>query len=145
MNAEKMQGASKASAENGSTVSPMVMKAAIHVANALSYPWESMPAKEREELVSVITNALTECGALECLEALKKLLRRDQRNTCQHESTHRGGFLWEICDDCGAKWADDEGGKPGWIDPPEWTAAESAIAKARDVSSAGVVYGSAPE
>lgn len=32
--------------------------------------------------------------------------------TCLHENTHRGGVLWEICDDCGMKWADDEGGKP---------------------------------
>lgn len=29
---------------------------------------------------------------------------------CLHESRHRGGVIWEICDDCGAKWTDDEGG-----------------------------------
>ena len=40
------------------------------------------------------------------------LLREIERQTCTHEETHRGGFLWEICDSCGAKWADDEGGKP---------------------------------
>ena len=34
------------------------------------------------------------------------------KETCLHESTHRGGVIWEICDHCGAKWADDEGGKP---------------------------------
>ena len=34
-------------------------------------------------------------------------------NTCLHEDTHRGGVIWEICSSCGAKWADDEGGKPG--------------------------------
>lgn len=42
----------------------------------------------------------------------KDLLREIERQTCAHEETHRGGFLWEICDSCGAKWADDEGGKP---------------------------------
>ena len=42
----------------------------------------------------------------------KDLLREIERQTCAHEETHRGGFLWEICDACGAKWADDEGGKP---------------------------------
>lgn len=60
-------------------------------------------------------------------KALKALLDRDERNTCQHENTHRGGFLWEICDDCGAKWADDEGGKPQWDDPAEWVEARTIL------------------
>ncbi len=64
------------------------------------------------------------------LEALKALLARDQRNTCTHEETHRGGVIWEICDRCDAKWADDEGGRPKWNDPPEWNAARAAIKKA---------------
>jgi hypothetical protein len=34
------------------------------------------------------------------------------QNTCLHEETYRGGSIWEICSMCGAKWADDEGGKP---------------------------------
>jgi hypothetical protein len=67
----------------------------------------------------------------ELVEALEKLLFRDEKNTCTHEETHRGGFIWEICDHCGAKWADDEGGKPEWIDPPEWEKARKAIAKAK--------------
>ena len=61
-------------------------------------------------------------------KALKKLLDHSERNTCQHEETHRGGFLWEICDGCGAKWADDMGGKTEWKDPPEWVAARAALA-----------------
>ena len=61
-------------------------------------------------------------------EALKNLLDRDERNTCQHEETHRSGFLWEICDVCGAKWADDMGGKTEWKDPLEWVAARAALA-----------------
>jgi hypothetical protein len=61
-------------------------------------------------------------------EALAALLNRDQRNTCQHENTHRGGVLWTICDDCDAKWADDRGGMPEWKDPPEWEGADRAIA-----------------
>ena len=60
-------------------------------------------------------------------EALKRLLDHGERNTCQHEETHRGGFLWEICDGCGAKWADDMGGKTEWKDPPEWVAARAAL------------------
>lgn len=40
------------------------------------------------------------------------LVEHIESNTCLHESTHRGGVIWEICDDCGAQWADDRGGKP---------------------------------
>ena len=66
----------------------------------------------------------------ELLEALKDFLNRDEKNTCQHETTHRGGAIWEICDDCGSQWADDRGGKPKWKDPQEWVKARTAIAKA---------------
>jgi len=60
-------------------------------------------------------------------EALKGLLDYSERYTCQHEETHRGGFLWEICDVCGDKWADDMGGKTEWKDPREWLAARAAL------------------
>ena len=66
----------------------------------------------------------------ELLEALKGMLQRDERNTCQHENVRRGGVIWTICEDCGFKWADDEGGMPEWRDPKEWIAAREAIAKA---------------
>jgi hypothetical protein len=42
--------------------------------------------------------------------ALRALLDHVDRETCLHEETHRGGYLWTICDHCGRKWADDEGG-----------------------------------
>ena len=60
-------------------------------------------------------------------DALKGLLDYSERYTCKHEETHRGGFLWEICDVCGDKWADDMGGKTEWRDPPEWVAARAAL------------------
>ena len=66
---------------------------------------------------------------VEAGEALDRLLRRDEINTCQHDETHRGGVLWEICDSCGAKWAEDEGGKPEWKDPQEWIDARDIISK----------------
>lgn len=59
--------------------------------------------------------------------ALQDLLRRDEINTCQHNETYRGGAIWEICHSCGAKWADDQGGRPEWVDPPEWVAARAAL------------------
>jgi len=72
------------------------------------------------------------------LDALVAVLTRDERNTCQHESTHRGGTIWEICDDCGAKWADDMGGRPKWKDPSEWGAANAVIAELRAALAAPV-------
>jgi hypothetical protein len=71
----------------------------------------------------------TEAEALR--KALRRLLMRDERNTCQHEETSRGGVIWEICDACGASWADDRGGKPAWADPPEWIEARSALKEAQ--------------
>lgn len=68
----------------------------------------------------------------ELLDALKGMMQRDERNTCQHENVRRGGVIWTICEDCGSKWADDEGGMPEWRDPKEWIAARAAIAKAED-------------
>jgi hypothetical protein len=64
----------------------------------------------------------------ELAAALLALLIRDTQNTCPHENTHRAGAQWEICDDCGTRWADDMGGKPAWEDPQEWVAARAAIA-----------------
>ena len=60
-------------------------------------------------------------------DALKNLLSYAERNECQHESTHRGGTIWTICDDCGAKWADDEGGFKPYCEPVEITAARQAL------------------
>lgn len=36
-------------------------------------------------------------------DALRSVLKRDQRNTCQHDETRRGGAIWEICCLCGQK------------------------------------------
>ena len=46
------------------------------------------------------------------LSVLEAVAEYAARNTCLHEETYRGGAIWEICSQCGAKWADDEGGKP---------------------------------
>lgn len=60
-------------------------------------------------------------------EALKALCHFVDRNTCRHDETRRGGAIWEICDQCGAKWADDEGGKPAFILPSSLTQAYAAL------------------
>ncbi|MNY39932.1 hypothetical protein D3C86_1746430 [compost metagenome] len=46
------------------------------------------------------------------IQLIQSLLSHIERNTCEHEETYRGGAIWEICRMCGAKWADDEGGRP---------------------------------
>ena len=45
-------------------------------------------------------------------QIIEALLDYIDQNTCMHLNTHRGGTIWEICDDCHEKWADDRGGKP---------------------------------
>lgn len=61
-----------------------------------------------------MTNQLTESQAREraLRDSLTKLVSYSSAQVCLHETTHRGGAIWEICEDCGAKWADDEGGMP---------------------------------
>ncbi len=50
-------------------------------------------------------------------QLIRDLISEIDRNICRHEDTHRGGFLWTICDACGRKWADDEGGMPEYKEP----------------------------
>ena len=69
------------------------------------------------------------------IEAAEALLKRDERNTCQHENTIRGGTLWTLCQDCGRKWADDEGGFPGFQEPPEWEALREAVSGLREAQA----------
>jgi len=48
---------------------------------------------------------------------MQALIAHIDRETCTHEETHRGGAIWTICDGCGAKWADDEGGYKPYEEP----------------------------
>ena len=59
--------------------------------------------------------------------ALQALLARDEKQTCQHEETRRGGIIWTICNACGRSWADDQGGFTPFVEPPEWTQAYAAL------------------
>ena len=90
------------------------------IQRAMGTKAEPEKSDNREE---IITNLI---------DALKGVLRRDEINTCCHEETYRGGAIWEICNMCGEKWADDKGGKPEWQDPPEWDKAYTAIKNARN-------------
>lgn len=61
---------------------------------------------------------------------LQDLLDHVDETTCTHESTHRGGAIWTICDNCDAKWADDRGGFKPHEDAP-------AVARARAMLASG--------
>lgn len=74
--------------------------------------------------------------ARETLRALKALHRWADSQVCRHEETHRAGLIWEICDQCGARWADDQGGKPRFELPDCIVDAEFAIAAAEKEQSA---------
>lgn len=60
-------------------------------------------------------------------ELIRQLVEHIEQNTCQHEETHRGGAIWEICDGCNAQWADDRGGKPKFAWAPIVLAARARL------------------
>jgi len=61
-------------------------------------------------------------------QALLAIANQAEGNFCQHENTKRGGIIWTICEDCGQKWADDQGGfKP--YEPPAFVVALRALAE----------------
>jgi hypothetical protein len=67
-------------------------------------------------------------GRVEMLrEALTGLRDYALKSVCYHDETHRAGAIWEICDLCGKKWADDEGGKPEFKEPKEISKANAAL------------------
>ena len=61
--------------------------------------------------------------------ALADLLKYAEGNECQHESTHRGGAIWTICDDCGRKWSDDRDPFTPYQEPKAIEAARAALAQ----------------
>lgn len=65
--------------------------------------------------------------------ALAGLLRYVDSITCTHESTHRSGAIWTICDDCEMKRADDRGGFKPYKDAPEVRKARAALSSQPEV------------
>jgi len=63
----------------------------------------------------------------EGVPAIRAALDYAGRNICAHEDTERGGFIWTICQQCGAKWADDQGGFEPSIWPEILDAAMDAL------------------
>ncbi len=61
---------------------------------------------------------------------MRNLISEHDKNVCPHEETHRGGLLWTICDQCGKRWADDQGGFKAYEEPAAVTAAWAILAQA---------------
>ena len=88
--------------------------------------WALLMNADIEQLREQLSAA--QASDTELLKALEALVEFASRNVCDHSETYRGGAIWEICRMCGAKWADDEGGKPDFVEPREITQAIEAIA-----------------
>jgi len=73
-------------------------------------------ASELPGAISAIGNLRSALPApqapLDVRVVVTNLLTYAERNLCMHEDTYRGGAIWEICRECGQKWADDRGGRP---------------------------------
>lgn len=60
-------------------------------------------------------------------KVMRDLIAEHDKNVCLHEETRRGGLIWTICDHCGRKWADDQGGFQPYEEPAAVTAAWAAL------------------
>jgi ribosomal protein L37AE/L43A len=54
---------------------------------------------------------------IDVAQSMRLLIKEVDRNTCQHDETHRAGVIWTVCSQCGKKWADDEGGFKPYVEP----------------------------
>ena len=108
-----------------------------HDAYAARYEDELLDRKSAEALAADHENQIAELtagldqaeGRVAELEGAASIFEDHyERSTCQHEITHRGGAIWEICDSCGAKWADDEGGFKPFEYPEDIVHARQALA-----------------
>lgn len=66
-------------------------------------------------------------GEVDWRKVMRDLIAEHDKHICLHEETHRGGAIWTICDHCGRKWADDEGGFQPYKEPAAVTAAWTAL------------------
>jgi len=85
-------------------------------------------SKAAADLAAEITRLRAENAGMR--DAAKVLDDHYERSVCHHDSTHRGGSIWTFCDDCGAQWADDEGGFRAFEYPAEVVSARAALSKA---------------
>lgn len=76
---------------------------------------------------------------------IRALLDHVDRDTCQHDNLKRGGVQWTICEDCGRKWADDQGGFKPYVDPQPVAAARLYLSAFSTREEAPAEAGALPE
>jgi hypothetical protein len=86
---------------------------------------------------------MSETVEMPVLEALAELLSYTEANECAHEETHRGGYLWTICGNCGRKWADDEGGFQPYVEPEPIATARRILARPGPAETLAIFDGAA--
>lgn len=64
-----------------------------------------MKPKTSKNKKTTASRTAARVGSDAMVRCFSELLKHAERNTCLHEETHRGGAIWTICDQCGAKWA----------------------------------------
>ena len=89
------------------------------IAEHVQYSSEAVLAHDR--LITLVREMET------ALEGMLRFI-----NVCDHTNTHREGAIWTKCDDCGKRFADDEGGVTPDSDPPQLAKALAALTKAKD-------------
>lgn len=89
--------------------------------------WEALLKASPDPNKAINIVAGERASKLEAKCVLRDLLNHLDANTCLHETTHRGGSIWTICDDCDAKWADDKGGFKPHQDEPAVAAARAYL------------------
>lgn len=62
-------------------------------------------------------------------DAGEALLAYAESRECHHDSTHRGGAIWTICDDCDRKWSDDRDPFKPYKEPAAITNMRAALAR----------------
>lgn len=67
--------------------------------------------------------------------SLEWAIKEIDRNTCNHDETHRGGNIWTICNSCGKRWADDRGGFVPYREPKQLTLARRTLSEAQRFGS----------
>jgi uncharacterized Zn finger protein (UPF0148 family) len=83
-----------------------------------------------EEVIGLLNERDTlQAEKLELVAALEGLLKYAELSECPHDDLSRGGTIWTLCNRCGAKWADDEGGFKTSAEPKQITEARAALAK----------------
>ena len=78
-----------------------------------------------------MANAAMVAAALDLAGALESMVERYDQSICTHKSARRERTIWTVCYECGEQWADDDGGVPEYVEPPDITKARAALAKAR--------------